>query len=146
MSARPDLVVTSPDNRILLVVEVKSRPNASAAWAAELRRNLTTHGVLPEAPYFLLALPDKFFLWKQTGSAPSGPPDYEVDAEDVLRPYLRSIKSPLAELSESGFESLVRLWLEDLVQNTSTGQPRWLHASGLDEVVHDGVVTSQMAA
>jgi hypothetical protein len=66
MRARPDIVVVSPDGRIQLVVEVKNHPGASEEWAADFRRNLVDHSILPQAEYFLLALPDHLFL-RRTG-------------------------------------------------------------------------------
>jgi hypothetical protein len=145
MSPRADFVIRSPDDRVLLVVEAKKRVNASAEWAAQLRRNLAVQGALPPSPYFMLALPDKFFLWKHASSHQPVPPDYEFDAEAVLRPYLASLKSPLSDLSETSFESVVRLWLEDLVREEGLDQPRWLHASGLDTALRDAIVTSRAA-
>ena len=146
MSPRADFVVRSPGERVVLVVEVKNRTNATADWAAQLRRNLAEMGALPSAPYFLLALPDKFFLWTQPSSNEAVPPDYEFDAETVLRPYAARLSFPLDDLSKAGFESLVHLWLEDLVRDGTLDRPRWLHASGLDEQLRDAVVTAQAAA
>jgi hypothetical protein len=143
MNARPDFVIRTQDDQILLIVEAKKRINASAEWAAQMRHNLIAHGALPPAPYFLLALPDKFFLWKQQPASQMILPDYEFDAEEALRPYLESLKSPLSELSETSFESIVRLWLEDLVRDEVLDQPQWLHASGLEGRLRDAVVTSQ---
>lgn len=145
MIARPDFVIRTQDDQLLLIVEAKKRLNASAEWAAQMRRNLVAHGALPPAPYFLLALPDKFFLWKQPPQDQVVLPDYEFDAEEALRPYLDALASPLNALSETSFESIVRLWLEDLVREELLDQPRWLHASGLDAQLRDAVVTSQAA-
>lgn len=89
----------------MLVVEVKNRTNATAEWAAQLRFNLAEMGALPSAPYFLLALPDRFFLWTQPSSNEAVPPDYEFDAETVLRPYAAKLSFPLNDLSKAGFES-----------------------------------------
>src|SRR5687767_14768726 len=96
MNARPDFVIRTQDDQILLIVEAKKRINASAEWAAQMRHNLIAHGALPPAPYFLLALPDKFFLWKQQQTSQMVLPDYEFDADEALRPYLESLKSPLS--------------------------------------------------
>jgi hypothetical protein len=145
MTPRPDFVVQSPDQRIVLVVEAKKRANATAEWAAQMRRNLAAHGALPSAPFFLLALPDKFFLWKQPLSTQLALPDFEFDAEEILRPYLESLHTPLSEMSGRSFESVVRLWLDDLVRDGALDQPGWLHASGLDAQLRDAVVTSQAA-
>ncbi|HEX8394979.1 MAG TPA: hypothetical protein VF665_21715 [Longimicrobium sp.] len=142
----PDFVVRSPNGQILLAVEVKNRPHASPQWAAELRRNLIVNGVLPRAPYFLLALPDRFLLWKQRYGAEAVPPDYQADAEQVLRPFTDSLRRPLSSLSSDGFNMLVGLWLDDLVHKLPEHQANWLAASGLGDRLRDAVVSSPRAA
>ena len=61
---RADIVVFGPDARPQLLVEVKNRSAASPEWAAQLRRNLAVHFGLTSTPYFLLALPDIFYFWR----------------------------------------------------------------------------------
>jgi hypothetical protein len=141
-----DFIVRTPDERIVLAVEAKRRTNASPEWAAQMRRNLSVHGVLPETPYFLLALPDKFYLWKCAPAQEAVPPDFEFDAADALRPYLDLLHRPIDELSPAGFESIVWFWLEDLVRENGSGQSAWLRTSGLDKHLRNAVVTAQLAA
>jgi hypothetical protein len=142
----PDIVVRSPNGQTLLAVEVKSRADAPVQWAAQLRRNLVVNGVLPSSPYFLLALPDKFFLWKQRPGAEVIAPDYEADAEEVLKPYVISLQRPLKKLSEQSFEALIRLWLDDVVQSQSRDPSPWLIASGLYQELRNGIVSPSLAA
>ncbi|HEX8684350.1 MAG TPA: hypothetical protein VF707_18685 [Ardenticatenaceae bacterium] len=75
-----DLAVYTPDGELLLVVEVKNKRNASPEWAAQMRRNLLVHGMIPATLYFLLALPEYFFLWKGAHqSIDVIPPDYMIE-------------------------------------------------------------------
>ena len=141
-----DFVVRSPDDRIVLAVEARRQANASPEWAAQMRRNWAVHGVLPETPYFLLASPDKFYLWKCAPANQAVPPDFQFDAGDALRPYLELMRFPLDELSPAGFDSIVRLWLEDLVRENGSGRWTWLHESGLDKHLRNAVVTARIAA
>ncbi|HEV3049379.1 MAG TPA: hypothetical protein VGX50_03680 [Longimicrobium sp.] len=142
-----DFVVRSPDDdRVVLAVEAKRQINASPEWAAEMRRNLSVQGVLPETPYFLLASPEQFYLWKCAPAQQPVPPDFAFDAADALRPYLDRIRFSLDELSPAGFDSLVWLWLEDLVRENGTGQATWLRASGLDKHLRGAIVTAQLPA
>ncbi len=60
---RWDLSVGNRDGQLVLVVEVKSKTDASPEWAARLRHNILAHGTFPEAPYFLIVFPDRFYLW-----------------------------------------------------------------------------------
>ncbi len=62
MSTRWDLAVYDSQHQLVLVVEVKSIAGASPEWAARLRRNILAHGTFPNAPFFLVALPDRFYL------------------------------------------------------------------------------------
>jgi hypothetical protein len=57
MPPRSDIVAYSPDHHRVLVVECKGRKETSPQNAALLRRNLLTHALIPDAPYFLLAFP-----------------------------------------------------------------------------------------
>src|SRR5919202_1159445 len=112
MNSRPDIVVYRPDERVLLVAEVKNIRGASAEWAAQMRRNLLVHGIVPNAPFFLLALPDHFYLWKDGKSIQDTvPPDYEVETAVALGAYTERLGIPLEDLSEPSLELLVTSWL-----------------------------------
>jgi hypothetical protein len=50
-----DFVACDRDSRVVLLAEAKSRGGASERWAARLRRNMLSHGILPWAKYFLIA-------------------------------------------------------------------------------------------
>lgn len=155
-----DFVVTTPDDRAQLVVEVKRRLGASPEWAAALRRNLSVHGVLPHAPYFLLALPDRFYLWKDAPPAALQGPQYAIDARHELAPYTSTLRTPPDELSEQGFALLVQAWLGDLVAAASEIPARgggteqrvpaerrpWLVESGLADALRRGRLHAAGAA
>jgi hypothetical protein len=77
---RVDLMAYDVQGRPTLAVEVKNKRGTSRAWAAQLRRNMLAHGQLPETAFFLLALPDRFYLWKNTSNQLSNiEPTYEID-------------------------------------------------------------------
>ena len=62
MKGLADFVVHSPDDLVQLVVEVKSVKGATDEWAAKMRRNLLAYAVIPNSRFFLLALPEYFYL------------------------------------------------------------------------------------
>src|SRR4051794_9203153 len=114
MSSQADVVVYGPDERVRLVAEVKALPGASAEWAAQLRRNLLMHGVVQNAPFFLIATPDRFYLWKDGKNGQDAVlPDYEVESARVLSSYIERLGVSLADLSEPSLELLVISWLHD---------------------------------
>jgi len=152
MNSRADVVVSAPDERVQLVVEVKSKRGASAEWAALMRRNLLVHGVIPNAPFFLLVTPDRLFLWKDGRNTQDvAPPDYEVESATMLASYIERLDIPLAELSEPSLELLVTSWLHDLIDfdlsRDGTGPAyHWLFDSGLNEAIKNGSVATEAIA
>ncbi len=83
-----DIAVYSRDDKLQLVVEVKNRVKATASWAAHMRRNMVAHLDMPRSPFFLLALPDHFYLWRGLAAPLDiAPPDY---ASTAWRKYLGS--------------------------------------------------------
>ncbi len=151
MTLRADIAVCDAENRLQLVVEVKSKVGASPEWAAQLRHNLLAFSVISQVPYFLLALPDFFYFWKNDGPADgNAPPDCIIAAADLLAPYLTPPTLSLADMSEYGLELLVATWLSDLVVSDPAallGQPAlsWLFSSGLYAAIRQGSVVTEVA-
>jgi hypothetical protein len=149
MATTADIVVNDAQETPQLIVEAKRRVPASREWAAKMRRNMFAHMVLPRTPFFLLALPERFFLWKNAPPMETTPPDYEIDTQQVLQPYLAKLQTSLSALSENGFELLIRSWLEDVVNSppdsARLGQAnRWLVESGLYEAIRQGSIKAEV--
>ncbi len=76
-----DFVAYDRQGRVLLLAEAKSRRGTSESWAAGLRQNMLSHGLLPSSKYFLIATPERLYLWLQEPSdTAEGPPQVTVDA------------------------------------------------------------------
>jgi hypothetical protein len=151
MQTTADFVVHAPDDSIRLVVEAKIYSNESPEWAATYRNNVLTYGGAPQAPYFLLASPHHFYLWKDAPVTAEALPDYQIDAQALLPAYLRDFSVPLNHLSVVGWEFVVAAWLDDLVGGPLPPElplpvQQWLVDSGLYDAVRDGRVTSQITA
>ncbi len=138
-----DIAVSSTDEKLQLVVEIKNKPGASAEWVTLMRRNLLVHSFLPLAPYFLLVLPDYLYLWTEASTADNlAKPDYKIETTEIFAPYLKSNQS-LNDLSGYGLELLTISWLEDLL-HTDMGRDsvdrnlHWLFNSGLYEAITNG--------
>lgn len=152
MGYRADIAGYDRTGKLVLAVEAKAKGGASPDWAAKLRRNLLAHGVVSESPYFLLALPDHFYLWK---AQPSGSlerqPDYDVDPTPLLRPYFeRSGVSPL-RVSGGSFELILGSLLQDLLNTPDLSGPiaqnnPWLVESGLHSQLRGGRIAYEVAA
>lgn len=156
MVRRSDIAVYAPDGTLQLVVEVKNRPGASSDWAARMLRNMVAHTAIPNAPYFMLALPDAFYLWEIRGPLSQDPriiesgfkPDHKIDATRALGSYLDGSPSQLTDISEQGLELLVASWLTDLL-NSDLAREKvdpdlyWFFDSGLYEAIHRGFLATE---
>lgn len=150
---RVDIAVYSPSKELVLVVEVKKEPKARAAskkWAEQVRHNLLTHAGIPGTPYFLLAVPPKkIYLWKHDNPLRvDESPDYEVEAEELFKPYSARLSKLRSSVNEYYYlELLVTALLKDLVeskQQTNTDL-EWFYKSGLQAAVRQGTVVMQDA-
>jgi len=146
-----DLAVYDRRQNLVLTVETKKILGVSDDWATQLRRNILTHGVYPRARYFLLATPDKFFLWvgKIKRSSTLGP-DYSVDVESILAPFFKEFGTDAASVSEFIFDQIVGKWLRSIMYPNLNGTkhqlPDWVEHSGLGEAIHQGDFFFEMAA
>jgi hypothetical protein len=114
-----DLVVYDRNGQIVLVAEIKKKMGASAEWAAEWRRNIFSHGGIPDTKFFMIALPDRFYFWKDAGNvSESAAPTFEIDAESILKPYLEESGVSPGDISSQSFELIVSSWLNSVLQQS----------------------------
>jgi len=151
MSTKPDFVIYDRDGQRVAIVDVRARGGASTDWAAQLRRNLQDfEPVVWRAPFFLLATPERVYLWRDAWREPGSeavPPDWELTGEDVFGPYLKKAHAKLQGLSGPGFELVVMSWLQDLVHPIPGLHPHAaLNTLDLGEAVRDGRLDFPAAA
>jgi hypothetical protein len=117
-----------------------------------MRRNLLTHALIPNAPYFLLALPDISYLWPdshtQSGVAL---PNYEFKTKDILFPYVNQTNLSLDNLNEYSFELLIVSWLQEMInselpEKKNGSSLQWLYDSGLYEAIKGGAIATEVIA
>ena len=150
MYTRSDIEVFDNKGNLVLVVDTKNKLGTNSEWAAIMRQNMMVHGLLPSAPFFLLALPDRFYLWKSRQLSELEKPDYEIDTAAILKTYSERIGADLQSLSGASFELLLISWLRDLIRQTKLtdtilahGTNDWLVESGLLEAIKEGIVVSE---
>ena len=143
-----DLVAYNRSGEPILIVEVKKKIGVPADWAARFRRNILAHGVFPDVRYFLLAMPDRFYLWKDVGSHPEIiPPTFSVDAKPLLQAYFDEVGIEPGLVSGQGFELMVAAWLRNQLLSESypvNNEWKWLEESGLLEAIRDGKVEHEV--
>ena len=148
------MVVHDRGGRIVLVVEPKSRLDVTGDWAARTFRNLYAHGSVPDVPYFMLALPDAFYLWKDPErraleafvdgrGGEEVAPDYAVPAWEIVRPYLGGRGVPPHEVSTYAMKMIVGAFVadvlnSDLSRDEAPGHLWWLFDSGLYDAMRGG--------
>ena len=147
---RPDIIVRSPNGTTQLSVEIKALAGRSEDWAIEFRGNLMEYDALPDSRFFLLAMPDYFYLW--AGTPPEdAKPDYRVSAKAMLKRYMQSrhLKDlDIEDLGGFGLKFLIRAWIFALMGSRLTGdlvgeEYAWLLESGLYESIRSGYIEAE---
>jgi hypothetical protein len=145
-----DIAVYSPDGLLQLVVEAKSQQQTSRDWAARFRRNLLAHQAIPPSNYFLLAMPDHLYLWKDGVNLTEAPPNYEIPTWEVLGDYLGSRTEQPRRIGEESLQLALASWLNDVASSKHELHPesevdRMLIDSGLYEAIKSGAVHVESA-
>jgi hypothetical protein len=138
---RPDILIQSPEDLPIAVVEVKNRQDLTRELATALRRNIITHSLLPQTPYFLLISQDVGFLWKAPAS-PDTPPTYEFPMDKVVARYVK--REPGERLYGIEMEYLVLQWLNDLASGklkTNEEPEKTLALAGFNDSIREATVT-----
>jgi hypothetical protein len=144
MTTPVDFVLESPETNTLLLVEAKATNSPSPEWAGRFVRNLLSQRRLPPNLYFLLVLRNYLYLWKHLPIEGSDLPDVAARTEDVLRPYLESISTPLRQMNGASFELLVRSWLLDLAEgNAPALVEEWARGAGLNQFTNSVIREDQ---
>ncbi len=147
-----DLLIDDRNGQLMLIVEIKRKTNVSSEWASQFRRNLLAHGTVPKAPYFLMAFPDKFFLWTDAEAhLEQSEPTYTIDARPLLQPYFERAGVTAEQISRQSFELIVTSWLADMMHSEQLSEnvedsKRWLIESGLYASLVGGKFVHEAAA
>lgn len=107
---------------------------------------------MPHAPFFLLALPDVFYLWNGAISTPDLiEPNLKVDPRPFLQSHYATSDNTIENLTGRSFELVVTSWLNQVL-NTSNPQyltdnhQEWLISSGLFGKIVGGHLELEAAA
>lgn len=143
-----DVAVFDHAGNLQVVIEVKrTRPGEDTVIRAiQIRRNLLAHAGLPQTPFFLIAFPDHFYVWRNTiPDTYDRPPDYQVDAQAMLETYAKSHTINTEKLSEEEFAHFIADWLTDLQREKDESQiSEWIKTSGLYQAIKDGSVAQEV--
>ena len=149
MKAVIDLAAYGKDGQLALVVETKSRLHTTADWAARMRRNLFSHGIVPRSEYFMLAMPDNLYLWHDNMAGnETTKPDYIINAKPLFKRYLNVAIEDAIALSDESLDILVGSWIRDLMvrglpDDLPEPQRGMLLESGLVDAIKGGRVAQE---
>ena len=141
---RWDLSIENRSGQRILVIEVKTKLNASPEWAARLRRNILAHGTFPKSPYFLIVFPEHFYLWTDADAqSEQSEPTYSIDARPILQPYFERAGVTAAQISGQSLELIVASWLGEIIHSEKAPEDidesqQWLVESGLYDALAGG--------
>ena len=145
MTQYADILAFDKFGQTALIVEATiKRGGSSTNWAAKLRRNILAHDLLPNAPFFLLALPDNFYLSDNSNTdSEMAEPIETVNPRPFLQPYYESFGVSPDGLTARSFEFIVQSWLERVLaaekpQNLIGNNQDWLINSGLFDKLAGG--------
>jgi len=144
--ASVDLVIEKGGTPIV-AVESRNLESPSAEWAAEFLTNILDYGDVPKCPYFLLALRNRLYLWRDP-TLPVSLPDFEGDTADALQPYLVRLGRPLAGLTLGSFQMLIEALLFEMVMGVlpEHGDQKWLVDSGFADAIRNAYLRPKIAA
>ncbi|KPA18669.1 hypothetical protein MHK_001117 [Candidatus Magnetomorum sp. HK-1] len=144
-----DMIIYGPNGQINLLIQVKNKRGTSHDWAAKVRKNILSHKEIPETNLFLLALPDHFYLWKNSKKLPSGIyPTHDINPIPFLTPYYEKIGIAPEKLSGESFELIISSWineyqLTDTIPSDIPNETRnLLIDSGIFNAINNGRISS----
>lgn len=151
MTTRWDVAVYDRHDQLVLVGEVKNKLAATPEWAGQFRRNILAHGIYPNAPFFLFAFPDTFYLWTASYlHLAYTDPDFIVDARPLLYPYFEQAGVQPDQISGSRLELVVAAWLGEIIHadkspDAFAAAEQWLVDSGLHAAIVGGRFAHEVA-
>lgn len=152
-----DIVVLSKDEKIVLLVEVKSKKSQDwqniEKYILPIKhylqnRKYSNHDNLANEPFFLFVDLDKMIIWKWNIDKFSAPL-ISLKTDDVLSNYDQEFSNLSNNNRISAFylETLVEAWLRDLAYHwKSERPPEWqkLQDIGLLQLIEEGTTYSQV--
>ena len=139
-----DVAAYGRDGNLAVVGETKVRLSTDKEWAAKLRRNIVEDESVLRARFFILALPDRLYLWP--GDAPPDALPTVLDAGEAFGPYFKMLGVEPSQIQPPAFETLVSWWLSDLTHTDPQKVSYELRKAGLADAIAGGRISRELAA
>ncbi len=139
-----DLVAFDYHGAPILAVEVKGKKGTNSDWAIAMRQNMILHEYFGRpVSYFLLGLPDVFYLWtKNDQASPTKSPDYIVNPREIFDDYYLNL---IKQADHNGLEMILYEWLTRLPYKDIQTLPLSIIESGLYEKLKNADIKYEVA-
>jgi hypothetical protein len=137
MSSNWDLVAYNRNKQMTLIAEFKSAQEIDAKWVTEYRDNLLTYADLPSVPFFLVAMPEKGYLWHNNNQENNIPPTHIINLIPILKSHSQQ------RLNKTNLEMFFTAWLFQRIHQPIEEIPteeRWIIDTGLYEAIKGGII------
>jgi hypothetical protein len=151
MNNAADISVFSAENKLELIVEVKGNRGVGPEWASQFRHNLLAHHAIPRSQFFLLALPEQMYLWKNGSDVvETRGPDFVIDSSPIVSPYLAETTEHIANSTQT-LQLVFASWLNllticSLSKDEVAPHEQWLLESGLYDAIKNGSVETDASS
>ena len=146
-----DILVYDKKHQLVVTVVTMNHRGKPQNWAIKLRRNLYVNAKLPKTPFFVIAMPEHFYLWKDVEDEGEIVPTYEMVHRFTLQSFFKNSGLSVEELDRDTFELLTNAWFSFLQlahekMDICSQHPdwlleknqTWLFNSGLFEAIKNG--------
>ncbi|BDA71144.1 hypothetical protein CAL7716_053100 [Calothrix sp. PCC 7716] len=145
------LTIYSRKKQMVLGILVNRIVKTSPEWAAQYRRNIFAHEILPNAPYLLFVFPDKLYLWRKSEiTTEETLPNYNIDAHPIFQPYFQRSKVTPEKIRSQSLELIVISWLADIMYSESPSSlsksQKWVVESRLFTAISQGKFAIEQVA
>ena len=139
-----DFAVYDRLGQLSVLLEAKRRARTDSAWAGAWHASAIDRMSHPVTANVVLVALDHIYAWRPESPA-SAEPDWSLDSRPWLEPYFTRLKIDSNEVDPRVFESIVALWLQDLVRGETPGSDAE-PGHGLFETMRGGEVVLQVPA
>jgi hypothetical protein len=95
-----DILVYDTRQHLILTTLNQTRWGTSSEWAAQRRKDLYEYDAPPSSPFFLIAMPDHFYLWKNVEDTGKVEPTYDMDPRFYLQSFFKKSGLSLEQLTQ----------------------------------------------
>ena len=134
--------------RLQLGIEVRTALDTTVEYITEWKQNIFSHEEPLDLPFWMMAFPDRFYLWKNPHQFPESEPDYVIDARPLLQDYFSSTGIRVEKINIGAFELMISSWLSQIIHfgHELEDLPSALRESGLLDAIADGAFSFEAVA